>query len=335
MVYPVARRTLLCACLATFAIGPAADARVARSSQVATLPIVSSLEPIPDPRGAVAVSDSSPSTGPVGQPYYLRTVGPGIARDSSLLALGYGSQPLEASFDRVAGGKKRVVYSRCRAGSERGTPLCSLFAAQLVEPAGAPPQAGREIQITNGPAEAVDTHPSYDRGGVAFARLLVGRDTAELRYKPSLTAPAVRLPTGPRGVDVSELVDVALRGRRVAYVWRWFAHEGKSRYTVKVRRLTGGPPRTLLSVAGDRAAVTGLQWVYGRLIVGVREGNRSRLIRFDPRTGHSSTALLSRAGVSFALTRHALYVQTASIAPQHITCPCPVRAEPLPKFPRH
>jgi hypothetical protein len=265
----------------------------------------------------------------------VRTVGAGVERDSSLLALGYGSQPLEVSFDRAAGGRKRVVYSRCRPGSERGTPLCSLFAQQLVEPAGAPAEAGREIRITSGPAEAVDTYPSYDRGGIAFARLLVGRDTAELRYQASLTAPSVRLPSGPRGVDVSELLDVALHGRRVAYVWRWTARKGESRYTVKVRRVTGGPPRTLLSVAADRAAVVGLQWVSGRLIIGVREGPRSRLVRVDLETERSSTAPLPRAAVGFALTRRALYVQTASnSAPRRISCPCPVRAEPLPRFTR-
>lgn len=301
----VLRRLAIVAALAMVGVG-ATEASGAR--RVGTLPIVTFWGAMVTPGFDAIVSDASVPNGPPGEPYYAKTVGRGPGgRAAALSTLGFSSQPLQVAIDPRSGTTNRAVYSVCPGGDRHGRPICSLFAQPLVG------GTGHGTPVTDTPEAGSDRFPSAYRGAVAFARSVSGRDLAELRYVGNEPGAASRrLAGGPRGSGEAGPTGVALRGSRVAYVWRWKPSSGPARDTLQIQVLDQGKPNTVVSVSESSGRVIGPVWKGDHLLFAVRRVNGSRWYRYDPSTRRFGSASAPSNIVGFTIGGSALFWQTGT-----------------------
>ncbi len=300
----------------------------ASAQTVARVPLASPLAVMPGAARAVLVTGFNPSAGPNGEPFFgfLARSGGGAAR---IEALGFSSRPFDVSADPTSVADPSVAFSRCPVQVVRDQPGCSIFTVR----------AGREqpvpALVTQTPELAEDRLPAIYGGAVAFARFGVGTAPAVLMHRPTETRPLGRVPGGPAGVGQAGPTGLALRGPRLAYVWRWNPRPRAVRFSLRIHDLRRHRTRTLVTLEDSSHSLLGPAWDGSSLVFARRAGDAVRWWRYAPSSGRVSTARAPRAMSSFAVGRSSWY--TLSV-PRGTTCStqrlCSVTERRAPRFQR-
>jgi hypothetical protein len=177
-----------------------------------------------------------------GTAYHLSEYADGRARE---LPIPQSAVPFDADAGSDAHGAPIAVYSRCRRAplspwALDGRRGCDLYAYRFA--------TGREVRIARADSKADEYFPAVSHGRLAFTRTY--RDGARRLYWRTLGRGGAshRLRGGPTDEDAVPF-DLDMRGRTVAFVWR-FEFGGQLREAT-----TDGKGRLVLRIPGSGAAV--------------------------------------------------------------------------------
>ncbi len=307
----------------------AGSAAAAADASMAKFPTPEGLSGISQPGYGVLVSKTDGNL-PAPENYVLAFLN-GDAAETSF-QFGTSTRPVQGSVDPRSGSRIDLVASLCPLQVERGTPRCELRRVDIVGGSGKP-----EV-VEQPPADAADRLPSIYAGAIAFARTAASGNKTQLRYKASRDAPSVAVPGGPKGRSYSNVraTAVALRGKRLAYVWEWTTEAGQRRSLLQVKTIGGGV-RKIASLPLFRGRVTGLAWRGSSVVFGVRFKRSARLYSYSMTTGRYTAAPAAANLTGFAIAGSDRLIEQfgPTSALDNGLCPgsgCSMRARAFPTF---